>query len=100
MTEALQREIDSFDVGHPEKDARRNIAAGDHRVLAVQGYGISFPGLPDDAQLRIADSDKFRTIQGTTDFVVGEKHRALILMAHRYAERYNAYLWASGTVSV
>jgi len=97
MAEALQHEIDAFDNAHPEEDARRNIAAGDNRVLAVQGYGISFPGLPDDAQLSIADSDKFRIIQGTTDFVVGEKHRELIRMAHRYAERYNLYLFASGT---
>src|SRR5205814_969450 len=71
-----------------------------NRFLAVQGYGISVPGLPDDGQLRIADSDKFRMIQGTTDFVVGEKHRELIQIAHRYAERYNSYLWASGTLSV
>ena len=100
MAETLQREIDSFDVAQPEEDARRNIAAGDHRVLAVQGYGISFPGLPNDAQLSIADSDKFRLIQGTTDFVVGEKHRELIHIAHRYAERYNSYVLASGTLGV
>jgi hypothetical protein len=91
--ETLDASLESLNLAEPERDAERHLAAGDFRVIGIYGYSINFPGIPDEAWMRIFAEERFRAIEGTSDCVIGGRHMELISIASKYAERYNRHLW-------
>ena len=93
IVRTLEAALEPLNLTEPENDAERHLAAGDQRVIGIHGYSISFPGLPDDASIALSEESGYRTIEGTSDCVIGGRHMELIAVATRYAERYNRHIW-------
>jgi hypothetical protein len=92
IVRTLEAALERLNLTEPERDAAGHLANGDKRVIGIYGYSISFPGVPDDASISLLEPSGFRTIEGTSDCVIGRRHAELILVATQYAERYNRYI--------
>ena len=75
----------------PEADARASFQKGRPSFLATAGYVLSVPGIEAAGfQGCVAASEEaVDVIRGTSDFVWGAEHVALIDAARQYAARYN-----------
>jgi hypothetical protein len=93
IVRALETALGQLNLADPEQDADQHLADGDRRAIGIQGYSISFPGLPPDASIPLDQESGYRTIDGTSDCVIGPRHMELIEIATRYAERYNRHIW-------
>jgi hypothetical protein len=73
------------------RDAVREAEAawnrGDQRFMGTYGLGMSFPGVPDDADLR--QQHGVNPIKGTTDYLVGDTQAEFQCAATEFASRYN-----------
>jgi hypothetical protein len=72
-------------------DVRKAIDAGDFRFLAVRGYTVLVPGVPNFEE-RFAGKYSYRIIEGTSDTVAGPADRELQMQVRDYAKRYNQTL--------
>ena len=72
-------------------DVRKAIDAGDLRFLAVRGYTVLVPGVPNFEE-RFAGKYSYRVIEGTSDTVSGPADRELQMQVREYAKRYNQTL--------
>jgi hypothetical protein len=77
------------------RDAKRAVESGDLRLLAIRGYTITTPGVPEDKTRTLRSVNGVRFIEGTSDVIVNEKHRKLLEVAQEYAREYNEYVVAS-----
>ena len=95
----VARQADSLVALRPEDEARRAIARGDLRFLAVCGYACIPPGVPFDSAARSPDSlpvrslDSLHVIEGTSDNVVNADVARLNDVASDFATPYNRVIW-------
>lgn len=75
----------------PVLDARKAIQEGDLQFLAIRGYTVIVPGVPDFRD-RLAGEYGYRVIEGTSDIVSSSAERKLQLGVRDYAEQYNRAL--------
>ena len=94
IVRTLETALGQLNLADPEHDADQRLAEGDQRVIGIHGYSVSFPGVPPDASIPLDQEGEFRTIEGTSDCVLGPRHLELIEIATGYAERYNRHIWA------
>lgn len=73
---------------NPETDFAAARAAGDLRFLAMRGYALIVPGVPDYAH-KYSKVVGVNVIRGTTDAITSDEQRRLQDAVQRYAERYN-----------
>ena len=71
-----------------KRDACLSLRGGDKRLIAVKGYGIYFPGVPEN--FHSARQARFILIEDTSDSSkdwIGSKYN---IYARKYAANYNA----------
>lgn len=81
---ALLRDIRSRDA---VREAEAAWSRGDQRFMGIYGLGMSFPGVPNDADLR--ERHGVNPIQGTSDCLVGDTQGEFQHLAYEFASRYN-----------
>ena len=72
----------------PIKDANGAVEKNDNRYLAVTGYSLTFPGLPEDVIPDANNKDEYKII-GFCELTEGKEHMDLCDLAANYAELYN-----------
>lgn len=75
----------------PAADALKAYQKDDLRFLAVRGYTVIVPGIPD-FQEKFASKYTYRVIEGTSDALSGPADRKLQLGVRDYAKKYNQAL--------
>lgn len=75
----------------PVADALEAIKQGDLRFLAVRGYTVIVPGVPD-FQEKYAPKYTCRIIEGTSDAFSSSAERDVQLQVRDYAKKYNLTL--------
>ncbi len=65
---------------------QHKLSTGDHRYLAVAGYTVMLPGLPEQTKLDV----RYWIFPGTSDFV---RHMGWEKATWKFAEKYNQRLY-------
>jgi hypothetical protein len=86
-TSKLQR----YELADPASDLRAALKAGDTTFLAVTGYTLTVPGIPD-FKSKYSHKYHYRVIEGTSEFVPTASDLRLQVAVRRYAETYNRLL--------
>jgi hypothetical protein len=89
---ALVRAADSLAALDPGDAVTRALAAGDVRLLGIQGYGLIAPGVPTAYHLQYVREFGIRAMEHTSDLILGPDHKRYIEAAYRYAREYNRIL--------
>jgi len=76
----------------PVADARRALAAGDLRLIAVYGVTWSIPGVAWDKKQQYRQQFGVKFIEGTGDAFVSQEHYRLAVKAGEYAKSYNLFV--------
>lgn len=84
-TLANLRKLASSDPGKDFAAARAN---RDFRLLAMMGYAMTVPGVPDYKQ-KYSELVGVKLIRGTTDAITSSEQRRLQDAVQNYAEKYN-----------
>ncbi|MCL6416909.1 hypothetical protein MIB92_14705 [Aestuariirhabdus sp. Z084] len=78
----------------PIEDALEAIDNKDYRFMAVYGYSLSIPSVPNKCFSSWEEIEsKTKPIKGTSDAIENYEHAKLNLIAREYAERYNVQLF-------
>jgi len=83
--------LDKYLDADPVADARKAIKEGDLQFLAIRGYTILVPGVPDFRE-KYAANYTYRIIEGTSDTISSSADRAIQLQVRDYAKKYNQTL--------
>lgn len=76
----------------PIIDAKRVVKRKDFTLLGVNGYTWTIPGVAEADKFAYRDKYGMKTIEGTSDMIMGSEHERLIELATKYAKTYNEYL--------
>jgi hypothetical protein len=78
------------ETGQTAKQAAANaIADEDYRLLVTAGRGTAAPGVPVDVVAAMKERCGTKYIEGSTDVIRGDEHRAMLMKAYEYAADYN-----------
>jgi hypothetical protein len=77
---------------NPQQDAKKAIAAGDFRLMALPQRAIIIPGIPVDKMNKYELYCGVKLIEGVSDTVLNDGHLQLMKKAHQYALQYNAII--------
>lgn len=91
----VERQLNALSVRDPLEDAAKAFRSGDYRLVAILGVGLNVPGVQIDSSTRLVGSMQkigMKTISGTSDAFVNERHERMNAKAHEYAKAYNAQM--------
>jgi hypothetical protein len=86
-----EERLRGYEHADPARDLRAALKKGDSRFLAISGYGLEVPGVPNFMK-RYGGKHSYRILEGTSDMVSGEEGSRLQKLVEDYAERYNKLL--------
>lgn len=81
---------------NPVSEAKAALARGDRRLLAVQGYSTTLPGVDDATFMATMDRGDFVIIDDTTDYIETQEQARFKERAEKYAAQYNRYIVEQG----
>lgn len=81
-----------IETADPVSDAKKAILVKDFRLVGLDGFTWTIPGVPGNDQFRMRDKYGLRIIEGTGDVISSDEHMRLLGRAREYARAYNEYL--------